>query len=228
MLNKLVKYGIRGVELKWIRSYLENRYQAVKIKDQNGNTIYSDYKEVTCGVPQGSVLGPLFFIVYINDINSCLKHNKSILFADDTNIYNSNKCIEDLCININDDMLDLNSWFNANMLSLNLSKTHYMIFKPPTRKPDKQNTDLIINNIKIEQVKHTKFLGIIIDEKLKWTQHINYVKVKLQRGKFILKNTKNIIPEKKKSILCTNICTCELWYSPVGSNGGNWTQKLYK
>jgi predicted kinase len=73
-----------------------------------------------------------------------------------------------------------------------------MIFQPPGKKLEEPKNDLIVNNIKIVQVKHTKFLGIIIDEKLKWTQHINFVKVKLQRGKFILRNSKNIIPEKNK------------------------------
>jgi hypothetical protein len=95
-------------------------------------------------------------------------------------------------------MVNLNNWFNVNKLSLNLSKTHYMIFQPPGKKLEEPKIDLIVNNIKIEQVKYTKFLGIIIDKKLKCTQHINFVKVKLQRRKFILRNSKNIIPEKNK------------------------------
>ena len=113
LLHKYRFYGVRGVALEWFRNYLSGRCQYVSYYDMN-----SASRDVTCGVPQGSVLGPLLFIIYTNDLPKSLSHSKSILFADDTTIYSTSQ---------NPD------WFCANKLSLNAQKTNFMVFSPKNK-----------------------------------------------------------------------------------------------
>ena len=113
LISKLQRYGIRGISLGWFRSYFKNRKQICKINNES-----SDINEINCGVPQGSNLGPLLFLLYINDLPNCLETTKANLFADDTNLlcsgYTSNE-IED---KLNTDLENVNKWLNANKLTL--------------------------------------------------------------------------------------------------------------
>ena len=125
-LNKLEYYGIRGTSLKWFTSYLSNRTQYVSI-----NNTSSDTKHITCGVPQGSVLGPLLFLLYINDLPNISNQFKFYLFADDTNIYfeaNNFDKIQDV---MNKGLKLLREWLIAKRLVLNVSKINFTIFSPP-------------------------------------------------------------------------------------------------
>lgn len=117
---------------------------------------------VSCGVPQGSILGPLLFIIYINDLVNVSRILNLVLFADDTNLFASGDDITTLCSNINVELHKFNVWFRINKLSLNLSKTNYMIFTNKSC-PD---VTLSMNNTKIDRVYVTKFLGVLVDEKL--------------------------------------------------------------
>ena len=123
LLHKLEFYGIRGIALQWLKNKLTGRKQYILY-----NNTQSSKQYITCGVPQGSVLGPLLFLIYINDIPNCLKHSKSIVFADDTTIFASCNNMNTLYNNMNDDLANLINWFKANMLSLNIAKTNYLLF----------------------------------------------------------------------------------------------------
>jgi len=123
LIKKLEMYGIRGIPNLLLRSYLENRKQYV-----NYNNVTSTLKPISCGVPQGSILGPLLFLLYINDMTSCCKYLQFLLFADDTNLFYSNSDLWQLMQIVNDELDLLSDWFKANRLSLNVKKTNYMMF----------------------------------------------------------------------------------------------------
>ena len=170
-VKKLFFYGIRGTANAWLNNYLTNRNQYVIADDHS-----SGMRLITCGVPQGSVLGPVLFLLYINDICNVSNLLKFVLFADDTNIFCSSTSLHDLQDTINRELDKLFVWFSVNRLSLNLGKTNYMLFR--SRPPDNELA-LKINNVVLPRVAATKFLGIIIDDKLSWKPHIQSVKSKL-------------------------------------------------
>ena len=203
LLEKLNNYGIRGTANDWFRSYLSNRKQYVEIHGTK-----SSYKSLTCGVPQGSILGPLLYLIYVNDIpQSC---NSNILsFADDTTLYMSDTNINSLYKQANSELNDLYKWFCANKLSLNASKTKYIIIRPPQRNIDNNNLTLAINGQKISRISHDeseneksfKFLGIHIDETLSWKYHINYINKKISNAVFHINKVKHNLPKSSLKTL---------------------------
>ena len=121
--QKLNNYGIRGNALKWLNSYLANRKQFVQINDTSSCLL-----DIICGVPQGSILGPKLFILYMNDICNVSNILRFILFADDTNAFKSGFNINELADSITCELEKLQIWFNTNKLSLNVTKTNFMVF----------------------------------------------------------------------------------------------------
>ena len=156
------------------------------------NNAVSSMQSVSCGVPQGSVLGPLLFILYINDIVNVSKLLFPILFADDTNIFIHGKSLAETVAKINDEMDKLVYWLNANKLSLNVVKTQYMIFKSRSKHLP-EHPQLRINGSPVDCVKQTNFLGVVLDEKLTWSDHISKVKSKVSRGIGILCKAKKVV-----------------------------------
>ena len=207
LLSKLDKYGVRGIANDWFRSYLSNRWQQVKYSDN----IRSVQMPVQCGVPQGSVLGPLLFIIYTNDIHHSINNSSCILFADDTTISNSDKSHKRLSEVISKDMATLTDWFRANKLSLNLSKTNCILFRPKGQSID-TTFKLTIGTDVINLVKDTKFLGLFIDEHLTWTTHLTKVKLKISSGLFMLNNVRNIIPSVQKRTIYMSFINSHLLY----------------
>ena len=178
LLEKLNHYGIRGNALQWFNCYLSNRYQYV-----NYNNTSSDMKLITCGVPQGSILGPLLFLLYINDIAS-VSNLFSILFADDTTLFYSSKSLQELATVVNNELRKVIEWLNANRLSLNIDKTNFMIFRP---KGKNENCPTIqINGSSIQEVDNAKFLGITINNRLNWIEHIKCISRKIAKGTGII------------------------------------------
>ena len=144
---------------------------------------------VTCGVPQGSILGPLLFLLYINDLNTITKLTSFIMFADDTNIFISGKNLDDIASQINTELTTISQWFSANLLSLNIKKTNYMLFS------NKKVTDIsiLIGSEQIMRVFETKFLGVLIQSNLKWNSHVSSVANKISKTIGILYKVKNIL-----------------------------------
>ena len=193
LLDKLERYGIRGNCLNWFKTYLSNRVLRVKCKaGDHSKTVFSDYYEVAFGAPQGSNLGPLLFLIFVNDLGKHLEYCKNILFADDTTIYNSHSNRNRLEWCINHDLEILSDWFIANKLTLNVSKTVCMIFDPLESKNNSRNQNWVINigSETINIVNSTKFLGVHIDNKLNWNHHYNSVVHKLKRNMYMLRENK--------------------------------------
>ena len=216
LLQKLCFYGIRGTPHSWLSSYLSNRLQYVEIND-----VISDRLAIQTGVPQGSILGPLLFILYINDICNVSKLLELILFADDTNIFLSGSDYASICNILNVELNKLNVWFRVNKLSLNISKTNYIIFGKK-RVPD--DFHIIINGMAIERVYSTKFLGVIIDHRLNWKEHVSQVTIKLNKILAIFYKIRYKLSSDSLYILyCSlflpyiNYC-CEIWGNTYISN----------
>ncbi len=188
LLSKLNHYGIRGNAYKWFASYLQGRKMYVRL-DGKSNVQNLDY-----GVPQGSVLGPLLFIILTNDINNALSVSKCVLFADDTTVYISNKNLRFIKENLKHDLTSLSDWFKANKLTLHLGKTNFILFKPKNFK--EVNIELLVNNISITRVKSTKFLGLIIDEHLTWESHGINVANGVSKNLYMLRSVRNLVPSK--------------------------------
>ncbi len=172
LLDKLYRCGIRGVVHEWFRSYLTNRKQYVYV-----NGTKSEVMEIASGVPQGSVLGPLLFFIYVNDIQNAVNNdNKLILFADDTNIFVISDKPEQLITEAEHILKQLSIWFEDNKLLVSLAKTQFSIFHTRNRDkciPPVCNSISLNNNIVIHRVNSAKYLGIILDEKLNWTDHVS-------------------------------------------------------
>lgn len=188
LLKKLSHYGIRGVPLKWFKSYLLNRKQFTSY-----NSVNSTMLSITTGVPQGSILGPLLFILYVNDIVSTSNHVSFILFADDTNMIVTSENLNFDNMTLNQEINNLSIWFSANKLTINESKTKYILFRKD-RIPSRIKLELYINGNRIDKVQHIKFLGVIITETLSWQLHINEICKKISRTIGILSRLKHELP----------------------------------
>lgn len=169
LLMKLNRYGIRGLPNKLLESYLKNRQQRVKI---NGHQ--SQFKTVTSGVPQGTILGPLLFILYINDLLNNLPEDAIFSYADDTVIVSTNKKWSIVEQQMNEYLSKVSIWLALNKLSLNIDKSVYINFGSYSTSTPK-NLNIHINDIQLKQVEKYKYLGIMFDSNLKWDAHIEYL-----------------------------------------------------
>jgi hypothetical protein len=209
LLKKLYNLGIRNECLDWFRSYLSNRSQRVEI-----NGCLSNILNISCGVFQGSVLGPILFLCYINDIFSA-SSLATFLFADDTTCLAENSNLHDLISYVNTELNKLAIWFKANKMAVNVSKTNYIIFHTKGKPINLNGCEVVFNSNdmntnppnpalvqKLERIhnKHNdpkmqtfKLLGVFLDEHLTLNKHIDHVSAKLSKSLYILNRVKHLI-----------------------------------
>ena len=189
LLSKLQHYGIRGITNQWFYSYLSNRTQLVSV----GNSS-SDIKSVDYGVPQGSVLGPLLFLIYLNDLHYALHFSEVEHFADDTNLFQFGNSPEILGDRLTLDLQSLTSWLNANKISINSSKTEYIIFSSRFKQaPDLQ---ILLNGQRLNPSSYLKYLGVYVDEHLSWKPHVSELCSKLRRANGALSRVRHYVSPK--------------------------------
>ena len=213
LFSKLERYGIRGVALNWVKSYFNNRTQFVQY-----NKFSSARIATQCGVPQGSILGPLFFILYINDLPNASHLVKPLLFADDTSICYASSDPIVLATVLNEALLNISTWMKANKLSVNIDKTNYIIFQP-TQKKSTYEILLLLDDRLITQKKQIKFLGVLLDENLSWKPHINYVCKKVSKSIGVIYRARfNLSKSTKLSLYYTLIYPYLIYCNTIWSS----------
>ena len=188
LLDKLEYYGIRKVALTWFRSYLNNGSQYVSV-----NGYSSSQLNVACGVPLGSVLGPLLFLIYINDHPNSSSKLSFYLFADDTNTYFESHSLSILQKVVNKELRNVKKWLDANKLALNIYKTNCVIFHS-AQIPLNDSINTKIGSQYLKQTKYVKFLGLLLDENLNWKYHLSELSNKLSRTCGIFFKVRHLLP----------------------------------
>ena len=224
LLRKLELYGIRGITNKWFRSYLTKRFQYVSY---NGKK--STLKELLFGVPQGSVLGPLLFIIYMNDLHNAILFSETTLFADDTCLLCSEPSLKSIEKHLNIDLRRLFKWLCANKISLNVSKTIVLLFRDPHRIVD-HNISLFLNGKALEVSQSVKYLGIHIDNDLSWKTHVNVLSTKLRKANGIISKLRHFVPQSVLLSVYYSLFeshlryACQIWAQNTNLN----TSRIFK
>ena len=226
LLSKLYHYGFRGVSYNWFSNYLSNRKQYVSY-----NNVVSSNENVICGVPQGSILGPLLFIIYMNDICFTSKLLSFILFADDTTVFHTDRDVNVLYDTMNCELKEVCNWFKCNKLSLNASKTNLMLIGTAYRTKHAQiNADIHLDGCKLTRVSTAKFLGITIDENLTWKSQINDIYKVCSRNIGVLNKVKHFLPKQSLYQLYCSLILPYMTYGILlwGNASKEYLTKIFK
>ena len=192
--------------LKWFESYLANRKQYIQIDTETKTAL----QEVTCGVPQGSILGPLLFLIYVMDLQYASHLLQPIMFADDDNLFYAERDIKKLLQRVNIELNKISQWFISNKLSINVTKTKHSFFHKPSKRDDipLALAKLYIDNNQIQRSESIKFFGVFLDENLTSKDHIKYIENKIAKCIGIIFRSKPYLNKK---------CLLSLYYSYIHS-----------
>ena len=224
LLEKLYSLGIRGIPHRWFSSYLKDRSQFVEYLSSR-----SEVRNVSCGVPQGSILGPLLFLLYVNDITSVCNECDPILFADDTTLIFHNTNYESLYRAANRELNYISNWFSANKLSLNVEKTQFIHFNWSHNNPS-EPSNLMINDNYIHNVNYAKFLGVLVDKNMKWNEHISRKCSQISRTIGVLCRLKNTLPKTILLTLYKSLVLPDISYGVVawGSTDNGYIKRMFQ
>ena len=207
LLKKLEHYGIHGIPNNWFRSFLTERYQFTTVSNQS-----STKSKISHGVPQGSILRPSLFLVYINDLNKAIIHNQVHHFADDTNFLITGKSLKKINKYVNHDLRLLCHWLRANKISLNVSKTEIIIFKRKNKQTQK-HLNFRVSGQKIEITNSVKYLGIQLNDSLTWKTHLISLLPKLNRAIGLLSKIRYYTPKYLLKTIYYSLFNCHLIYA---------------
>ena len=210
LIHKLKIMGVSGVSLAWFQSYLTSRFQRTVIGQAT-----SCNRRVSVGVPQGSILGPLLFSIYINDLPTCLKHTSVTLFADDTALYCSAKSSSDLQQMLNEDLASVAKWLNDHKLTLNVAKSKFMIIGSSQRLKSVGKFSLQICDEFLDKTDCYKYLGVIINETLSWGDHVDYISTKVNQRLGILRRIRHLLPIHTRELYVKSMILPLLDYSDI-------------
>ena len=195
LLKKLRWVGVSDLDLRWFESYLDDRSQRTACANH-----VSDPLPVTIGVPQGSILGPLLFIVYINDLPGIINHCQVSIYADDTIIYCCSSSTDIIQDSLNSDLAIVTEWLYMNNLTLNFEKTKFMLFGSDKKRSDVSISVQVAGN-QVKEVNQLEYLGVILTPNLKWSSHIEKISGKINKRLGLLKRTKHLLPRNARVLL---------------------------
>ena len=196
VIDKLQNIGIKNLELEWFRSYLNNRKQKVVF---NGAT--SGERLITCGVPQGSALGPLLFLIYINTLPNAVKHSKINMFADDTAIFLNGKKSKDIEQQLNSDLRSISCWLEQNGLAPNASKCECILIGTPQKLRTEQPIQLRLGQNNIKMVNSSKYLGLMVDAHISWSEHVDALSKKVSSRIGLMSRIRNYLDSSTSKLI---------------------------